>query len=457
MANDYSGNGNTGALIGSPTWTTGKINGALSFNVNGSNQAMSVKSLNLSNTKALTAAFWLNSALSGTGVIWELSANYNPPTNTGAALILNDSQTCGSSPFEIGINGDAGYNVKCYNSPASSGWHHYALVLDKSQTAANQQVNLYIDGVLQTAASQPDSKVNANTFGSNPMYLMSRAGISSFSQGTLDEARLYGRALTVSEIQALANVVVTNTLTVTKQGTGSGTVTPELGGIITDVLGAQVAFQPHSVTQNAQITIVPEPANPARDEILQKESMGSLGLGRDIVFVSTGNLVTATVVLPYNPALIPAGMSSSSVRIAYFNVLSNAWELIDNASVSGNMVQARVTHFSLYKPVALMPDATPGLKACDAYPNPAVGGQNPTIRAFLGMVNDVEVTIFDVAGKLVRSGSVSGSPTGVANGQYYYDYSWTGRIPSGSYFAVVHGKAADGTIIRAKVKFAVVR
>jgi hypothetical protein len=100
---------------------------------------------------------------------------------------------------------------------------------------------------------------------------------------------------------------------------------------------------------------------------------------------------------------------------------------------------------------------TPGLYAAFAYPNPAIK-TNPVIRVSMGVVNSIDFTIFDISGNIVHSGSLTGAPTGVApNGLYYYDYVWRDRKPSGVYFAVIHGKAPDGSIIKARVKFAVIQ
>ncbi len=57
-ANDSSGSGNKGTLFNNPTWTTGKINGALSFN--GVNNYVSTPALNLAATRAVTVALWFN-------------------------------------------------------------------------------------------------------------------------------------------------------------------------------------------------------------------------------------------------------------------------------------------------------------------------------------------------------------------------------------------------------------
>ena len=90
------------------------------------------------------------------------------------------------------------------------------------------------------------------------------------------------------------------------------------------------------------------------------------------------------------------------------------------------------------------------------FPNPSVG-VNPTIRAFVGDADELEITIYDAAGSVVHSDRVTGGPTGTASdGRPYYDYVWMGKKASGVYYAVIHGKKG-GAVIRGRVKFAVVR
>ena len=91
-----------------------------------------------------------------------------------------------------------------------------------------------------------------------------------------------------------------------------------------------------------------------------------------------------------------------------------------------------------------------------AFPNPAVG-KDPTIRAFVGNADELEITIYDAAGSVVHSDRFVGGPTGTAsNGQPYYDYVWTGKKASGVYYAVIHGKKG-GDVVRARAKFAIVK
>jgi len=91
-----------------------------------------------------------------------------------------------------------------------------------------------------------------------------------------------------------------------------------------------------------------------------------------------------------------------------------------------------------------------------AFPNPAVG-KDPTIRAFVGDADELEITIYDAAGGVVHSDRVAGGPTGTgSDGRPYYDYVWTAKKASGVYYAIIHGKKG-GAIVRGRVKFAVVK
>jgi chitodextrinase len=100
-------------------------------------------------------------------------------------------------------------------------------------------------------------------------------------------------------------------------------------------------------------------------------------------------------------------------------------------------------------------DPTPGLREAYAFPNPAKG-VDPVIRAKLGLVDAVEITIFDAAGRAVHSATVDGGSATIVNGEYCYDYAWTGNKASGIYYAVIHGKAG-GKVFKARAAFAVVR
>ena len=156
----------------------GQIGGAIS--ADGVDQYGTVPAINLSGTGTVTVAAWVNRTYTaGRDVLLEFSPNYNGSA-TGFGSFA-DSSFCG---------GDRGFlargrrvdNVACYTQPSSGVWHHLAVVYDKTQAGSNA-VNLYIDGVLQTATSRPYTSTNGNNFGNNALYFFSRGGSQLFSAG----------------------------------------------------------------------------------------------------------------------------------------------------------------------------------------------------------------------------------------------------------------------------------
>ncbi|HZR15726.1 MAG TPA: LamG-like jellyroll fold domain-containing protein [Verrucomicrobiae bacterium] len=238
VATDSSGIGNTGKLINSPTWSSGRVGGALSFN--GQNNAVSTPAINLSGTRAVSVALWVNRTYSKTGghSLVESSTGISGST-TGFMLFPDDSSTCAGGGMLVGLQGNAGYNLKCYAQPSSGIWHHLVVIFDKSQAAANE-IQLYLDGILQSAQAQPASSDNTNYFGNNPLYLMSRAGSGDFASGVIDDFRIYNRALSASEIQQLYGATKP-TVTLTSPGNGavvSGSVTA--AATATSTIGVQI-------------------------------------------------------------------------------------------------------------------------------------------------------------------------------------------------------------------------
>ncbi len=205
-ANDSSGSGNKGTLFNTPTWTTGKLNGALSFQWSKELRG-STPALNLAATRAVTVALWVNrtySNVSGHALFADRlpTTTIQRPVSDFSRMIRPCAAEAECSSACMATRGTA---LKCYAQPGSGVWHHLAVIFDKSQTATNE-VSLYVDGVLQTAQSQAYSgSNNTNNFASNPpVPLMSRAGTSEYAAGILDDFRVYNRALSAAEVQQLA-------------------------------------------------------------------------------------------------------------------------------------------------------------------------------------------------------------------------------------------------------------
>src|SRR5271166_4314903 len=198
---DSSASGHTAVLVKGISWVTGEIGGALSANA-AKSQYVRIPAINLSGTKAVTVALWVNRTYSTAGghALFEATTNYtNSITGFG---FFPDDDTCAG--IQAALRGNVGYVANCYSQPSSGVWHHLAVVFDKGQTGGDE-VRFYVDGVLQTANRSLHASTNTNNFGNNPLYLFSRAGTSEFNSGMVDDLRIYDSALTAPQIQQIYN------------------------------------------------------------------------------------------------------------------------------------------------------------------------------------------------------------------------------------------------------------
>ena len=210
-AADSSGNSHTATLVNGSTWVTGKTGGAVSANA-AMQQYVSIPAIPLSGTKAVTVAFWANRTYSNGGghALFEATSNYTNST-TGFGFFPDDSACNG---IQAALQGNVGYTANCYSQPSSGVWHHLTVVFDKSQTAGNQ-IAFYVDGVLQTVTRNLYASTNTNNFGNNPIYLFSRAGATQFNSGSMDDLRIYSKALTAAQIQQIYKSTTLVSLAVT--------------------------------------------------------------------------------------------------------------------------------------------------------------------------------------------------------------------------------------------------
>ena len=112
---------------------------------------------------------------------------------------------------------------------------------------------------------------------------------------------------------------------------------------------------------------------------------------------------------------------------------------------------------NLTPPPAVGPSEAFVLGESYSFPNPAVGGQRPTLHIECGLADTVEFRIYNVAGELVHQDRVDYRPT-IVNNKYAYEYTWdTSGIASGVYIAVIQAKKGGEQDIRVMKKIAVVK
>ena len=192
VATDFSGNGNTGTLTAGPTWTDGKRGKALNFDGSGARVAVTQSSglpLYSTNTAYSVSAWVRGPAQIGGGIFHESNSGGN-----AEFVIVTDSASA-TGKLEIIIVNDAG-SVVLDSKPdvivLDNTWHHVVFA-DNNGTG-----KLYLDGV--------PFDVNYTRSGA---YTLNRTTIGATDgggfafTGTIDEVRIYSRALAASEVAKL--------------------------------------------------------------------------------------------------------------------------------------------------------------------------------------------------------------------------------------------------------------
>jgi len=203
-ANDLSGNGNNGIVLGASLTTDrfGNLNSAYSFN--GINNYIVVNaSPSLGNTEAnneisITAWCKINNWYSGWNVFAVVN-KYYLPTDYGWELNIQAPVSCPEQLFVP--NGPTMSNICQFQAPGTTTfgqWNFYAVTYSKT----NGQCNFYKNGAL--VYSIPGATYALEATASGPLYIgYSPAGPDEYADGSIDELRIYSRALNAAEINAL--------------------------------------------------------------------------------------------------------------------------------------------------------------------------------------------------------------------------------------------------------------
>jgi hypothetical protein len=216
IANDSSGNGNNGTISGA-TWATGKSGSGLSFDGNDYVNKATPSAVLKPSLEVATAA-WIK--MSG--------------TDTGGAEIVSMGD---SYAIRVQTNGNIQffyYNGTTWKSIITTGvnvrdgaWHH--IVGQKTSTA----LQIYVDGI--SKASTPNTGTIAYTQGTGLFIGKHGNGGTIYDfVGSIDDVRIYNRALSNQEVLDLYN----NTSTVISNGLqfqyalneGSGTIATDASG-----------------------------------------------------------------------------------------------------------------------------------------------------------------------------------------------------------------------------------
>lgn len=199
IVNDTSGNGNDGTIIGA-TWTTGKSRGALSFD--GRDDYVSVPRIN--NDEVSICAWFYKNANDTNGADAIFGAwrwDFYTQIREGFGLLFQRS-TPDILSFVLATQDEKGRKMR-KNAVADLGnsngiWYHVVGTYNK--TTGEQK--LYVNGELvNTRRHPPGNTIVPLTY--YPDMKIGLSGRSGYFYGTIDEVRLYNRALSGEEVQDL--------------------------------------------------------------------------------------------------------------------------------------------------------------------------------------------------------------------------------------------------------------
>ena len=183
VAADSSGNANHGALVNGPTWTAGQTTGALSFD--GVDDYVSV-----SNSGSLNPATQIT-----------LSAWVKPTNIAASSEIISKENNANNNQYYLRLQGGgkirftvAGTALNGITTLSPNNWYLVTGTYDGSS------MKVYVNGGLDATATATLSMTDNG--------LGVRLGARQYTtplvfHGLIDEARIYNRALSQAEIQAL--------------------------------------------------------------------------------------------------------------------------------------------------------------------------------------------------------------------------------------------------------------
>jgi prepilin-type N-terminal cleavage/methylation domain-containing protein len=183
---DYSGNNDTGTWHGTASGTSGYyspgIVGPWAGTFNGVNDYAAINNLTNLSGSQITITLWFKGSFADSAVRQQ-NAGYITVDHSGQDILSNDGGTAGLSDGGV----DDGI------------WHFMAMTWNQNTTNG---FCTYKDGTL--VAKRNSSNV-AIPNEASPVYVGSMSGAAEFTNGLVDDVRIYDRALSAAEIQEIYN------------------------------------------------------------------------------------------------------------------------------------------------------------------------------------------------------------------------------------------------------------
>jgi hypothetical protein len=210
-ASDISGHNHNGILANNPTWGTGKYGQAVNFN--GTTNYIGIPAhpdFNLDPAQSYTWSAWVkNTNFSEWGPVWSQTAD----ANNFFYFYAHTTTDADGGPVTNGISvywwTNGGVNrvgVHSSNNVLTAGqWSFVAVTYDATQPQ-NNRFSIIVNGVDVTVRTDVNSAGTLTAINATNIRIASDQPFSEYLNGSIDEVRIYKRALSISEIQTDMNM-----------------------------------------------------------------------------------------------------------------------------------------------------------------------------------------------------------------------------------------------------------
>jgi hypothetical protein len=195
IVHDCSGHGYDGIITGSPAkWAVGHHGSSVLF-VSSNDNCVAVSSSAANQTAAFTVSVWAYANGGNGGYL----VGQRQQTGYGWRVDIEGSDAGPDLGFAVGTGDGSGNDQYADTIVQTNQWHHVAAVF----APGGSTQALYIDGV-KVPAGTPALSITSDPLGSN-IRIGCRGDDTNYFEGTIDEVRVYSRALSDAEITALAS------------------------------------------------------------------------------------------------------------------------------------------------------------------------------------------------------------------------------------------------------------
>jgi len=328
---DSSGNGNDGVIYGA-TWVEGKYGEALSFDGVDDYVEFSYDPDFTPGKNSWTIEVWVKAPSKSTDmkIISWYRCGANPKcSNPDAAQYQLAIGENNKARWVVRDDDGNVYNILSHSSVADNSWHFLTVTFSSS----SDFTELYMDGQL---ANKTSATLTSLSDGGIPIHLeigrVFRTGWGSpesYFNGSIDEVRIYNRALTADEIKSHYEGKQT-ALTVTKSAS------------------------PHSIKQSQTTTVTLTVKNTGTTEITDIDVLDTIP--PDLIFVSGETSKTYTSLKPQDSREFQYNLQTKDAGT--FN-LDPATAMYADEKGNYHMVESKTVAIEVKLPLLLTPDPTP--------------------------------------------------------------------------------------------------